>query len=200
MDYLFEKGSPNSKKLLLLHGTGGNEYSLIDLARFLAPNSTLLSFRGSVNEDGLNRFFKRNGLNQFDYESLEKETSILHEEIKTISENEQIPLSDWIVVGYSNGANIAAHLMLEDQTDLKTGLFFHPMSLGIHKQSFSLANKKIWLSYSEVDPIVSPSAISILINAFESRQAQLTVKKTNTGHQVTMEELIVAKEWIDRNS
>lgn len=200
MHYLFEKGSPNGKKLLLLHGTGGDEYSLIDIAHFLAPNSTLLSFRGSINEDGMNRFFKRNGLNQFDYESLEEESTNLHEEIKKISKNERIPLSDWIVVGYSNGANIAAHLMLESQTGLKTGLFFHTMSLGNHQQSFSLADKKIWLSYSEDDPIVSSTAISTLINELETRHAQLTVTNTNTGHQLTMEELSIAKEWLDKNS
>ena len=34
MHYLFEKGSPNGKKLLVLHGTGGDEYSLIDIAHF----------------------------------------------------------------------------------------------------------------------------------------------------------------------
>ncbi|MFP9184336.1 alpha/beta hydrolase, partial [Enterococcus faecalis] len=84
---------------------------------FLAPNSTLLSFRGTVQDDGMNRFFKRNGLNQFDLDSLEKETDKLHEKIKEISEKELIPLSDWLLVGYSNGANIAAHLLLERETE-----------------------------------------------------------------------------------
>ena len=73
MSYIFEKGT-SGKHLILLHGTGGDEHSLLDIAHFLAPNSTLLSFRGTVQEDGMNRFFKRNGLNQFDLDSLEKET------------------------------------------------------------------------------------------------------------------------------
>lgn len=71
MSYIFEKGT-SGKHLILLHGTGGDEHSLLDIAHFLAPNSTLLSFRGTVQEDGMNRFFKRNGLNQFDLDSLEK--------------------------------------------------------------------------------------------------------------------------------
>lgn len=70
MHYLFEKGVPNSKKLLLLHGTGGDETSLLDIARFLDEEATLLSFRGTIQESGMNRFFKRNGLNQFDLISL----------------------------------------------------------------------------------------------------------------------------------
>lgn len=197
MHYLFEKGHPERKKLLLLHGTGGDEHSLVEVARFLVPFSTILSFRGSVKEDGMNRFFKRNGLNQFDYDSLAEETTNLHETIKMISENEGIPLNEWIVIGYSNGANIATHLMLEEQTDLKTGLFFHPMSLGKQQRSYDLTDKKIWLSYSESDPIVSYSSISDLIGDFETRHAQLTIHHAHAGHQLTMEELNAAKEWLD---
>lgn len=74
MDYLYQEGKPTGKKFILLHGTGGNETSLLDMAKFLDADSTILSFRGKIKEDGMNRFFKRNGLNQFDFESLEKET------------------------------------------------------------------------------------------------------------------------------
>lgn len=77
MHYLFEKGQPHGKKLLLLHGTGGDETSMIEIARFLDEEATLLSFRGTVQEDGMNRFFKRNGLNQFDLVSLEEESDHL---------------------------------------------------------------------------------------------------------------------------
>ncbi|MGC3549449.1 alpha/beta hydrolase, partial [Enterococcus faecium] len=93
-----------------------DEHSLLDIAHFLAPSSTLLSFRGTVQEDGMNRYFKRNGLNQFDLDSLEKETDNLHEKIKEISEKELIQLSDWLLVGYSNVAYFAAHLLLVRET------------------------------------------------------------------------------------
>ncbi|MBU5582463.1 alpha/beta hydrolase, partial [Enterococcus sp. S181_ASV_20] len=77
MEYLYKAGKPEGKKFILLHGTGGDETSLIELARFLDADSTILSFRGKIIENGMNRFFKRNGLNQFDFESLEKETDCL---------------------------------------------------------------------------------------------------------------------------
>ncbi len=87
---------------------------------------------------------------------MEKETDKLHEKIKEISEKEQIALSDWLLVGYSNGANIAAHLLLERETKLNKGLFFHPMSLGVHQSRSTLEDKTVWLSYGDNDPIVSP--------------------------------------------
>ncbi len=82
MKYLYRQGKATQKKLILLHRTGGDEHSLLEIAEFLAPESTLLSFRGNINEQGLNRFFKRNGLNQFDYDSLAEESTKLYNKIK----------------------------------------------------------------------------------------------------------------------
>lgn len=197
MDYLYQAGKPNGKKFILLHGTGGDETSLVNLAKFLDADSTILSFRGKIEEDGMNRFFKRNGLNQFDFESLEKETDHLLEEIETISDEKGIALEDWILVGYSNGANIAAHLLLERETTLSKGIFFHPMSLEVHTQSFNLADKKVWVSYGgKQDPIVSEASFAELVAAFRDRSADVTVVETAYGHQVSMDEVQNAREWL----
>lgn len=197
MDYLYQEGQPKGKKFILLHGTGGDETSLVDLAKVLDANSTILSFRGTVEEEGMNRFFKRNGLNQFDFDSLEKETDNLQEVIEQLSEEKGIPLDEWVLVGYSNGANIAAHLLLERQTPLAKGIFFHPMSLEVHTQTFDLADKKIWVSYGgDRDPIVSEASFSELVAAFRERQAAVTVAETAHGHQVSMEEVQQARDWL----
>lgn len=197
MEYLYQAGKPEGKKFILLHGTGGDETSLVDLAKVLDANSTVLSLRGKIKEDGMNRFFKRNGLNQFDFESLEKETDNLLEVITEISEEKGITLEDWILVGYSNGANIAAHLLLERETTLEKGIFFHPMSLEVHTQTFPLADKKIWVSYGGApDPIVSDESFAELVAAFRDRDAAITVVETPYGHQVSMDEVQNAREWL----
>lgn len=196
MHYLFEKGVPNSKKLLLLHGTGGDETSLLDIARFLDEEATLLSFRGTIQESGMNRFFKRNGLNQFDLISLEEETDRLFQSITSFSEEKGIPLEEWIIVGYSNGANIAAHMLLERKTAIKHAILFHPMSLGVDTQDFPLSDKGLWLSVSENDPIVSKEAANQLVQQLKNRQAAVTITTTNSGHQITMDEINQAKQWL----
>lgn len=197
MKYLYRQGKATQKKLILLHGTGGDEHSLLEIAEFLAPESTLLSFRGNINEQGLNRFFKRNGLNQFDYESLAEESTNLYNEIKDISRSQDIPLTDWIVVGFSNGANIAAHIMLDQQTELKKGLFFHPMSLNEYQEKPELPDTSVWLSFGEGDPIVSNTSFSQLVREFDLRGAKVTTQVTNQGHQLTLDELTHAKQWLD---
>lgn len=197
MDFLFDEGLENGKKLILLHGTGGDEHSLVDAVRFLDENCTILSFRGRIKEDGMNRFFRRNGLNQFDSASLEKETDHLLAEIKDFSQKKGIPMKDWIFFGFSNGANIAAHLLLERETEIRTAILLHPMSVIESAGTFSLADKKIWLSFGIGDPIVSEKNIEKLAGCFEKRNADITVALFDQGHQVTMDELEEAKRWLD---
>ncbi len=196
MEYIYQPGEIHGKHLLLLHGTGGDETSLLQIAQFLDENCTILSFRGEIKEDGMNRFFKRDGLNQFNIASLEEETDKLLAEITEISQEKKIPLEDWILVGYSNGANIAAHLLLERKTPLKKGVFFHPMSLGQHTQSFSLKDKEVWLSKGANDPIVSSASFEELTAAFKSRKGKVTIFTHEQGHQLNMEELTAARNWI----
>lgn len=199
MEFFYQEGKPTGKKFILLHGTGGDETSLVELANVLDSDSTILSFRGTIKEAGMNRFFKRNGLNQFDVESLEQETDQLLKVIEEISQEKGIDLAEWVFVGYSNGANIAAHLLLERETSLAKGIFFHPMSLEVHTQTFDLADKKIWASYGgKNDPIVSQEAFEELVAAFRTRNAEITVVETPDGHQVSMDEVQAARAWLKR--
>ncbi|MGC6770225.1 alpha/beta hydrolase [Enterococcus sp. LJL128] len=198
MNYLFEKGT--GKNFLLLHGTGGDEYSLVDIARYLDPQSTILSLRGRVQEEGMNRFFKRNGLNQFDINSLEEESDYLLKKIEEISKENGIVLSDWIIIGYSNGANIAGHLLLERNSQLRQAILLHPMSLGVDTQNGQLSNTAVFLSHGSHDPIVSSEAFQRLSKQLERRGAAVTVENTEAGHQVTMEEINQVKKWLEKNN
>jgi predicted esterase len=47
-----------SRTLLLLHGSGADEFDLLNLGKALDANANLLSPRGLRKSDGANRFFK----------------------------------------------------------------------------------------------------------------------------------------------
>ncbi|MHC5227353.1 alpha/beta hydrolase [Enterococcus sp. LJL99] len=196
MDYFFKEGHDLSKKFILLHGTGGDENSLKKLAYFFDSDATILSFRGTIEEDGMKRFFKRKSLNQFDYESLEKESDRLLNKIYMISQQERIAVEEWTILGYSNGANIAAHILLERESLLQQAILFHPMSLGVDTQSFPITAKKVWLSIGKNDPIVPEKSAVALAKQFKSRGAQVDMFYTESGHQVIMDELAAAKQWL----
>ena len=50
MEYLYQSGKLEGKRFILLHGTGGDETSLVELAKVLDADSTILSFRGKISK------------------------------------------------------------------------------------------------------------------------------------------------------
>ena len=65
------KGHPEAPAFVLLHGTGGDETSLLPIAQELNKQATVLSIRGDVSENGMNRYFKRLAEGHYDLEDLE---------------------------------------------------------------------------------------------------------------------------------
>lgn len=199
MEHYFKAGLTTASPLLLLHGTGGDEHSLLKIAETLSPHSTILSLRGTVSEQGANRFFRRFAEGQFDLENLELKTDELIATVKELSTHYDIPIDQWVLVGYSNGANIAGHVLLEREEQFHSGILFHAMSLGKHEATFNLGSKKIWLSAGTNDPIVPKSASETLKNTFQQRGGAVDMVWTNAGHQLTYEELDQAKNWLEKN-
>lgn len=197
MSHLFIEKDRRYPTLLLLHGTGGDEHSLVELATSLAPNASLLAIRGKVSEGGANRYFRRFAEGQFDLVDLEKQSDELLKEIDELAEKYQLDRSEMIILGYSNGANIGAHLMLERADSFRRGLLFHPMSLGKHTQQFSLSESKVWLSYGELDPIVPQEAFAELVQVFEARAAAVSVYQAPMSHGLTRDELLAAQKWLE---
>ena len=74
--YLAPQGD-DSRTLLLLHGTGGDENDLLPLGQALLPGAALLSPRGAVLERGQPRFFRRLAEGVFDLEDLHLRTAEL---------------------------------------------------------------------------------------------------------------------------
>src|SRR5881398_623599 len=107
----FVAGSSN-RTFLLLHGTGGNERDLLPVGRELDPTASLLSPRGKVLENGMPRYFRRLAEGVFDLEDLKKRTHELADFVVSAVAHYKIDIENMIAVGYSNGANIAASLLL----------------------------------------------------------------------------------------
>src|SRR5436190_22529790 len=134
-DFIHEFVPGSSKRtLLLLHGTGGNERDLIPLGRELDPNASLLSPRGKVLENGMPRFFRRLAEGVFDLEDLKKRTHELADFVVSAAEHYKIdpPSPGYgvagnhqiVAVGYSNGANIAASMLLLRPEILSAAVLF----------------------------------------------------------------------------
>src|ERR1700719_2478432 len=127
-DFIHEFVPGNSDRtLLLLHGTGGNERDLIPLGQELDPNASLLSPRGKVLENGMPRFFRRLAEGVFDLEDLKKRTQELADFVVSAAEHYKIDNKQIVAVGYSNGANIAASMLLLRPEVLPAAILFRAM-------------------------------------------------------------------------
>ena len=98
--------------LLLLHGTGGDEYDLIPFGRALSPGAGLLAPRGKVLEQGMPRFFRRLAEGVFDVEDLRRRTAELADFVSAAAKTYRFDPGRVLAAGFSNGANIAASLLL----------------------------------------------------------------------------------------
>ena len=182
--------------LLLLHGTGGDENDLLDLGRMLAPGAALLSPRGNVLENGMARFFRRIAEGIFDVADLSRRTSELADFVTSASEAYNFDPAHVIAVGFSNGANIAASMLLLRPTALSGAALFHPMVPLVPEHLPNLASKPVFITAGRADPIVPQSETEKLVTQLQQAGASVATHWYNGGHTLTHQEVRDAREWI----
>jgi predicted esterase len=199
-DFIHEFVSGSSARtLLLLHGTGGNERDLIPLGRELDPNASLLSPRGKVLENGMPRFFRRLAEGVFDLEDLKKRTQELADFVVSAAAHYKIDIQKVVAVGYSNGANIAASILLLRPEILSAAILFRAMVPLVPETRPNLNSKRIWIGAGAHDPIIPPSNTQELVEMLRSSGADVTIRFFQSGHQLTSEDVDLAREWLTKS-
>jgi predicted esterase len=183
--------------LLLLHGTGGNEDDLISLGRNLGPNHNLLSPRGKVLENGFPRYFRRFAEGVFDEEDLRFRTRELAEFVEKASVAYGFDLSRVMAVGFSNGANIAASLLLLFPRLLAGGILFRPMVPVDPDPKPDLTGVSILISSGRIDTIVPRRQPETLAKIYREAGANMTLTWQEAGHGITTEEILQARKWLE---
>ena len=164
--------------LLVLHGTGGNEQDLIPLARQISSEAAILSPRGKVLENGVYpRFFRRLAEGVFDIEDLKFRTNELADFVKDASKVYGFDMHHVIAIGYSNGANIAASMLLLHPEILSAAILFRAMVPLVPRVLPDLNNKHIFMSSGLYDPIVPKQDAERLVELFKKAGAKLSLGK-----------------------
>ena len=185
---------PGTRPLLLLHGTGRDEADLIPLGRTVAPGAALLSPRGKVLENGAPRFFRRLAEGVFDEADVVRRA---HELADFIDEALQaygleVPLA----LGYSNGANIAAALMLLRPEALAGAILLRPMMPLTNPPAPDLSGKAVLILSGLMDPIAAPRTVGPLDEALRTAGAQVEHAALPAGHQLSQADLTKAMQWL----
>ena len=199
-DFIHEFVQGNSERtLLLLHGTGGNERDPIPLGHDLDPNASLLSPRGKVLENGMPRFFRRLSEGVFDLEDLRKRTHELADFVVSAAEHYKIDIKHIMAVGYSNGANIAASMLLLRPEIFSAAVLFRAMVPLVPEAKPNLSSKRIWIGAGSHDPIVPASNTKELAELLRSAGADVTIRFFQSGHELTSNDVDAAREWLTKS-
>jgi phospholipase/carboxylesterase/glyoxalase family protein len=182
--------------LLLLHGTGGDENDLLSLGQALLPTANRLSPRGKVLERGMPRFFCRLAEGVFDQEDLQLRTQELAQFIGVAAARYSFDPHRVIAVGYSNGANIAASLLLRQPELLAGAALFHPMVPFEPEPLPDLTAKPVFIAAGKNDAIVPEQNTQQLVTMFQSAGAEVSVYWHPGGHALIPAEVESAQRWL----
>ena len=188
-----EQGQPT---LLLLHGTGGDEHDLIPLARLIAPASALLSVRGNVLEQGMPRFFRRLREGVFDLEDLARRTVELADFVAAASLRYGFSSDDLLALGFSNGANIAASLLLRRPQTLAGGILIRAMVPFEPETPAQLRGKRVLLSQGRTDPLIPAASAERLAELLRTGGADVELAWQPGGHALSQGDVTAARGWL----
>jgi phospholipase/carboxylesterase len=186
--------SAGSPPLLLLHGTGGDENDLPGLGKMISPGSALLSPRGRVLEHGMPRFFRRLAEGVFDEDDVRRRALELADFVADA--RQRYGLAAPVAVGFSNGANIAAALLLLKPDVLAGAILLRAMVPLSSPPKARLDGKPILLLSGQADPIVPATNSAKLAALLSEAGARVDHNVLPAGHQLSQADVTLARDWI----
>ncbi len=180
--------------LLLLHGTGGDEHDLVPLGQAVAPGSALLSPRGKVLERGMPRFFRRLAEGVFDEADVIARANELADFVAEAREAYGLPAP--VALGFSNGANIAAALLLLRPEALAGAALLRAMVPFGAPPAVDLAGKRVLILSGAMDPIVPAENAGRLAGLLERSGALVRHQNLPAGHGLSQADVTIVKEWL----
>ncbi len=190
--------NPAAPALLLLHGAGGNENTLLPLGRAIAPGAPLVSPRGNILEHGMSSFFRKLDKGVIDQEDLDFRTSELKTFVNAASDAYALTKDRLIAVGVSNGAILAASLMLRYPETTAGAILIRGMAPFLPEPMPDLRRKPILVLGGLDDPIVQTDETEDLANILRHANVDVTLHWENAGNTLAQGDVLMAFDWLRR--
>ncbi len=195
----FEPGAdPSRRPVLLLHGTGSDESDLLPLGREIAPGAALLSPRGNVLEGQMPRFFRRFREGLFHEDDVRRRAG----ELANFVAEARRPygLAQPFASGYSNGANIAAAVLLLHPKTLAGAILLRAMAPLAEPPKPDLSGVPVLILSGLSDPIAPRSTAEKLAAALAAAGARVERDDLPAGHGLTEADMTGAKAFYAREA
>lgn len=194
--HVYHQGA-SGRTLLLLHGTGGDEHDLVPLARHVDPDAAILSPRGNVLERGAPRFFRRLAEGVFDLEDLRLRVAQLRDWIAAATQRYGIDPARLTALGYSNGANTAAAMMLLHPGALRSAILWRAMvTVEDLPQATNPPDARALLVSGRTDPILPLPNAQRLASQLRGRAIDVRHEVLSAGHELTRNDIDLARDWL----
>jgi len=195
----FEPGAdPSRPPVLLLHGTGGDETDLLPLGRKIAPGAALLSPRGNVLEGDMPRFFRRFREGLFDEDDVRRRAGELSHFVAEARRSYN--LAQPLALGYSNGANIAAAVLLLHPKTLAGAILLRAMAPLAEPPRPDLSGVPVLILSGLSDPIATRATAEKLAAALAAAGARVEREQLPAGHGLTQADVAKAKAFYAREA
>jgi phospholipase/carboxylesterase len=187
-------GAPGKPILFVLHGTGGDENQFFDFGRRLLPDATIVSPRGDVSEHGAARFFKRTGEGVYDMEDLGRATAKMAGYVKDLTIDHGA--SHVLGLGFSNGANILANVLIEKGL-FDASVLMHPLIPFRPSANPEMEGRKVLITAGQRDPICPVPLTEALAAYFEAQQAVVKTEWHSGGHDIRPNEIDAVRSFFE---
>ncbi|MFD1328752.1 VOC family protein [Mycoplana ramosa] len=182
--------------LVLLHGTGGNETSLLPFGARVAPNATLVSLRGRSMDEGYPRFFRRITAVTFDQEEIGSEAAALAAFIDEANAAYGLSPDKTVFLGYSNGANMLGALMFLHPGIVRNAVLLRAMNVLENVPMADLSGTNVLMVTGQSDPY-GPYAADM--EAFLERAGASVENRTlPAGHDIGAADVDLVRQFVQR--
>ena len=184
--------------LLLLHGAGGDENSLIALGRAIAPGAALLSPRGKVEDSGSSRFFERSEQGHDDHDELNQRTKELAAFVSKAVIAYGLPRTRLLLLGFSAGATIGVRLLLQAADQFGGAVLMRGLCpvYGLAGAPATLDGKPVLLLSGIHDPLVQSDQAQELAVFLREAGADVTLHWEEAGHSLSQGDVLMAFDWV----
>lgn len=187
-------GAPGKPIFFVFHGTGGDENQFFDFASRLLPEATIVSPRGDVSEHGAARFFRRTGEGVYDMADLARATDKMAAYVKGLAVDHGA--SEVIGLGFSNGANILANVLIEKGDLFNAAVLMHPLIPFEPHDNARLEGTRVLMTAGERDPISPADVTKALADYLARQKADVRLEWHSGGHDIRQNEIEAIRTFL----
>lgn len=190
---IHEPETPDGSTLVLLHGTGGNEASLLPFGRKVAPSATLIGLRGRSTEEGIARFFRRFGPRDFDQKDIRAEAEAFAAFVEEATQAYGLDTTRLRFAGYSNGANFLVAAIMLHPGLVRDVLLLRPVPVLAERPDVDLQGTRIRILAGADDPAAGEA--SDLAAQLQARGATVELLTVAGGHTLSNADVSASADW-----